>query len=125
MNKEQALHKFWSSFDLTAYDESTVPTGKDAPDFPYLTYSVVTDSFDTDTAPYASLWYKSTVWTDITAKKDEISNAIGMGGKMLPFDGGAIWIKRGTPFAQRMADDSDDTIRRMYINITMEYISEN
>lgn len=125
MDKAQALHSFWSSFELTAYDESTVPTGENAPDFPYITYNVVTDSFDTDVASYASLWYKDYSWAAITAKADAISNAIGMGGKIVPFDGGALWIKRGTPFAQRMADDSDDTIRRIYINITLEYISAN
>lgn len=125
MDKSQALHSFWSSFGLTAYDESTVPTGENAPDFPYITYNVVTDSFDTDVASYASLWYKDYSWADITAKADAVSAAIGMGGKLVPFNGGALWIKRGTPFAQRMADDSDDTIRRIYINTTMEYISEN
>lgn len=125
MDKAQALHNFWSSFNLTAYDESTVPTGADAPDFPYITYNVVSDSFGTEVAAYASLWYKSSSWAAITAKADEISAAIGMGGKLVHFDGGALWIKRGTPFAQRMADGNDDTIRRIYINITLEYISAN
>lgn len=128
LDKEQAIHAFWSSFDLTAYDESTVPTGENAPDFPYITYNVVTDSFDgtnADTSMYASLWYKSRSWADITAKKDDIAEAIGYGGKQIPVDGGYIWIKRGTPFAQRLADDSDDTIRRIYINISVSFLTAN
>ena len=128
LDKEQAIHAFWSSFNLAAYDESTVPTEENAPDFPYITYNVVTDSFDgtdADTAMYASLWYKSRSWADITAKKDEISEAIGYGGKRIPIDGGYLWIKRGTPFAQRLADDSDDTIRRIYINISVSFLTAN
>lgn len=123
MDKEQALHSFWSSFGLSAFDENTVPDnamsiGKGA----YLTYNVATASFDDRIPLYANLWYKSTSWAQITQKANQISEAIGMGGKLIPFDGGYIWICRGTPFSQRMADDQS-TIRRIYINIMAEFIS--
>ena len=123
MNKEQAWQKFWSSFGLTAYDESTVPTGKNAPSFPYLTYNVIVGSFDDPVFPSVSLWYRSSSWKDVTEKSNEISAAIGYGGVLVPYDGGAIWIKRGSPFAQRSSDDSDDMIRRIYINIEAEFWS--
>jgi hypothetical protein len=123
MDKEQALHKFWSGFGLTAYDENTVPDnalttngGK------YLTYNVATASLDEPTPLYANLWYKSSSWAEITVKANEMSEAIGRGGKIVPFDGGKIWICRGTPFSQRMPDE-DDTIRRIYINVMAEYLS--
>lgn len=123
MDKEQALHQFWSSFGLTAYDENTVPdnalttnNGK------YLTYNVATASLEEPTPLYANLWYKSSSWADITVKANEIAGAIGRGGTIVPFDGGKIWICRGTPFSQRMPDD-DDTIRRIYINVMAEYLS--
>lgn len=123
MDKEQALHQFWSSFGLTAYDENTVPDdaltinkGK------YLTYNVATASLDEPTPLYANLWYKSSSWAEITVKANEIAGAIGRGGAIVPFDGGYIWICRGTPFSQRMPDD-DDTIRRIYINVMAEYLS--
>lgn len=123
MNKEQALHQFWSSFGLTAYDENTVPDNALAVNGgKYLTYNVATASLDEPTPLYANLWYKSSSWAEITVKANEISGAIGRGGTIVPFDGGKIWICRGTPFSQRMPDD-DDTIRRIYINVMAEYLS--
>ena len=40
MNKEQAIHFFWSQFGLPAYDENSVP---DDAQMPYITYNVVID----------------------------------------------------------------------------------
>lgn len=123
MTKEAALHAFYSSFGLKAYEENAVPTGDDAPDFPYLTYSVSSDSIGTDVALTASLWYRGTSWVQANAKAEEISRRIGKGGKILSCDGGAIWLRRGTPFAQSMGDESDDQIKRKYINITAEFLT--
>lgn len=122
-NKEQVLHNFWSGFGIPAYDESTVPTGENAPQFPYITYNVAVDSIGNEVALTASLWYRSSSWSAITQKFDEISNEIGYGGKLFGYDSGALWVKRGTPFGQRMADDSDDMIRRIYLNVDAEFIS--
>ena len=123
MDKEQALHSFWSSFGLNAYDENTVPDNAlAANNGKYLTYNVSTASFEEPTPLYANLWYKSSSWSQITAKANEIAKRIGRGGRLVPFDGGAIWICRGTPFSQRMADERD-TIRRIYINVMAEFIS--
>lgn len=121
MNAEQAIHSFWSSFGLTAYDQNSVP---DEAVLPYITYSVSIDSFGNEVSLTASLWYKSLSWVDITNVTHEISKAIGYSGKTLKTDSGYLWLKRGQPFAQRMGDD-DKNIRRMYINITAEYFSEN
>lgn len=123
MTKEAALHAFYSSFGLKAYEENAVPTGDDAPDFPYLTYSVSSDSIGADVALTASLWYRGASWVQANAKAEEISRRIGRGGKILSCDGGAIWLRRGTPFAQSMGDESDDQIKRKYINITAEFLT--
>ena len=122
MTKAAAIYAFWSSFGLIAYEENTVPT--DAA-FPYLTYQLVTDSFDREVVASASLWYRSQSWKDINAKTEEISAYIGMGGKIITCDGGKIWIKRGQPFAQNMGDESDDLIRRKYINVSLEFFTVN
>ena len=123
MTKAAALHKFYSSFGLPAYEENSVPTGEDAPEYPYLTYNVITDSISVDVSLNCSLWYRGYSWIKANAKADQISAAIGMGGKMLPCDGGAIWIKRGSPFSQSMGDPSDDLIKRKYINITADFFT--
>ena len=122
MTKAAAIYQFWSSFGLTAYEENTVPT--DAA-FPYVTYQLVTDSFDREVAATASLWYRGESWTDINAKTEEIAQYIGLGGKIIKCDGGRIWIKRGQPFAQNMGDESDDLIKRKYLNLTFEFFTAN
>ena len=122
MTKAAAIYHFWSSFGLTAYEENTVP---DNAAFPYITYQFVTDSFDREVPVTASLWYRSESWTAINAKTEEISQKISRGGKVIPCDGGAIWLKRGQPFAQSMGDESDNLIKRKYLNITAEFMTAN
>ena len=120
MTKAAAIYQFWNSFGLTAYEENSVP---DDAAFPYITYQLVTDSFDREIPLTASLWYRSESWTDINAKTEEISQKISRGGKIISCDGGAIWLKRGQPFAQSMSDESDDLIKRKYLNITAEFVT--
>ena len=120
MTKAAAIYQFWNSFGLTAYEENTVPTDAD---FPYITYQLVTDSFEREISLAASVWYRSESWTAINAKTEEISQKIGRGGKIISCDGGAIWLKRGQPFAQNMRDESDDLIKRKYLNITAEFMA--
>lgn len=120
MTKAAAIYQFWSGFGLTAYEENTVPT--DAA-FPYITYQLVTDGFEREIPLTASLWYRSESWTAINAKTEEISQKISRGGKIISCDGGAIWLKRGQPFAQSMGDESDDLIKRKYLNITAEFMT--
>ena len=120
MTKAAAIYQFWNSFGLTAYEENTVP---DDADFPYITYQLVTDSFDYEIPLTASIWYRSESWTAINAKTEEVSRKISRGGNIIPCDGGAIWLKRGQPFAQSMGDESDNLIKRKYLNITAEYMT--
>ena len=120
MTKAAAIYQFWSGFGLTAYEENTVPT--DAA-FPYITYQLVTDSFDREIPLTASLWYRSESWTAINSKTEEISQTISRGGKIITCDGGAIWLKRGQPFAQSMGDENDNLIKRKYLNITAEFMT--
>ena len=122
MTKAAAIYQFWSGFGLTAYEENAVPI--DAA-FPYVTYQLVTDSFDREVAATASLWYRGESWTAINAKTEEISKKIGASGKKIAVDGGGIWIKRGQPFAQNMGDESDDLIKRKYFNISIVFITQD
>ena len=123
MTKEAAMYNFWSMFGLPAYEENSVPTGEDGAEFPYITYQVVTDSFGNDVALTGSVWYRSTSWKEANAKAQEISNILSRGGVTIACDGGIIWLRRGIPFAQSMGDDSDDLIKRKYLNITAEFMT--
>lgn len=119
MNKDQAVHAFWASFGLRAYEETHV---EDGAQLPYITHEGAVDNFGTEIAQTASLWYRSTSWEDITAKRDEIAERITRGGVYVHYDGGAALIRRGSPFAQRMEDPTDDMVRRMIINYTVEFL---
>ena len=123
MDKSQALHSFWSSFGLSAYDEASIPTGDDAPQFPYITYTVATDALGASIPLVASLWYKSTSWREISLKAEEIAQAIEYMERPIPLDNGYLWIVRGNPFAQRMTEPDDNTIRRILLNIVVEYLT--
>lgn len=119
MDKEQALHNFWSQFG-TAYEQSTVP---DDATLPRITYEVITDNFGAQNVLSASIWDRSTSWKSVTDILHTIESTLGYGGQTIHYDEGMMWVKRGVPFAQRMTD-TDDSIRRIVVNIEVEYISE-
>lgn len=122
-DKAQALQDFWSSFGIEAIDEqSAYDSTLDIPD-EYITYEVQTGNFGDSVPLTASLWYRTTSWSKITKKAEEIANNIGYGGKVLKTDSGYIWIKLRNPFAQRMAVDQDDSFRRIILNISVDFLS--
>lgn len=119
MNKDQAVSAFWKTFGIDSYDESNVPT--DAT-YPYLTHEEAVDTLGYPIAQTASLYYRSSSWSDVIAKRDEIAEYISKGGRLVKYDNGAFWIRMGRPWAQRMADSSDDMVRRMLLNYVIEFI---
>ena len=120
--KEKALHSFWNSFGLKAYDETTVP---DDATFPRITYNVVTDSLGGVVSLHADLWYRSNSWQGVTDLSETIARRIkGKGFVSLPIEGGGyIYLSGGKPFSQRIDDPDDDSIKRIYINIQAEYLT--
>lgn len=120
MTKAGAMHAFWSSFGMPAYEESCVP-----PDavMPYITYDFAADSFGGECSLTATIWYRSTSWTKANVKSEEIARGIGYSGKLLPCDGGKIWIRRGRPFERSLREDSDSGVRRKVVNITAAYLT--
>lgn len=121
MTKMYALHNFWSSFGWKAYNSYTVPEKDRLPDR-YITYEASSDEFGNELAQTASLWHRSSSWEDITAMEEKISKAIGRGGKLVTYDGGAFWVKKASPWAQRMDEPNDDSMRLIVLNYTIEYL---
>ena len=108
---------------MTAYTVTSVP--EDAI-FPYLTYELITSAWEAgEVGLTVNLWFYTESEKIPNTKADEISRAIGLGGKILPCDGGYIWLKRGSPWCQSLSDETSPTIKRRYINITAEYLTEN
>lgn len=122
MTKEAALFSFFDQF-LPAYAASSVPVDVT---FPYLTYELVTDNWEGgEVGLTVNLWFYTTSEAIPNSKARELSEAIGMGGKSLPCDGGFIWLKRGTPWCQNLGDDTAPNIKRRYLNVTAEYMTLN
>lgn len=126
MTKFQALYQFFSRFGIPAYEENAFYAGDVVPDFPYITYNISLSAFQDDKEILnPSVWYRSTSWQEPEQKVAEISQAIGRGGVHIPCEDGFVWIKRGKKFCIPMGDDSDKFIRRMYLNIIVEYWTTN
>lgn len=120
MTKNASIQSFFESFGLPAYPAISVPTGEDAPEFPYLTYIVSTDADLGRTSVSASVWYRTENWTALNAKVDAISREVGA-GTVLECDDGAIIVRKGSPWAQPMGDDSDNMVKRKILTFEFLY----
>lgn len=128
MTKDKALYAFFSGFGLPAYPDSAVLNENGEPDvvLPYLTYTPVFDAWGGEPVSLTvNLWYRTESEAIPNAKAREISQVIGQGGVVLPCQGGYIWLKRGSPFCQSLADQADPQIKRRYLNITAEYLTQD
>jgi len=123
MTKDKALHAWFNSFGIPFYVTTSVP--EDAV-FPWGTYEPIFSAWDGgEVGLTVNLWYYTASEAVPNAKAQELSNAIGPGGAVIPCDGGYIWIKRGSPWCQSLRDEVNSNIKRRYINITVEYLTEN
>lgn len=128
MTKDKALHAFFTGFDIPAYPSNAVLNEEGEPDviFPYLTYTPVFDAWGGEPVSLTvNLWYRTESEAVPNAKAQELSSAIGLGGRLVPCDEGYIWIKRGSPWCQSLSDETDPAIKRRYINVTAEYLTHN
>lgn len=118
-NKYQALHNFYSSFGVSAYEENSVPeTAK----LPYITYEVITSEFDGENiALSCQIYDKSNSLTRLNQLTEQLSERL-RGGCKLICDDGYIMLYRGEPFAQTHPT-GDKTVKAKYINITADYIT--
>lgn len=117
MDKWQAIQSFWEGFDIPAYDQNSVPDDAVAP---YITYEAKTADFENALPLSGSIWYRSSSWRDISKKADQIADSLK---KIIKIDGGYLFITRGSPFAQRL-NDPNDTVKRVYINLMVEFYTE-
>lgn len=120
MTKSGALNNFFSSFGIDAYPSTSVP---DETTFPWLTYENSIGNYgDSPIGISVNLYYYTESEAIPNLKVEEIATAIGMGGIMLPYDDGAIWLKRGEPWCLSLEDATDNTIKRRQLNVILEYL---
>lgn len=116
-----ALYEFFSSFGIDAYPNNSVP---DKAKFPWLTYEATLGNWgDAPVSIGVNLWYHTESEAVPNAKVKQISDAIGNGGVMLKCDDGAIWVKRGEPWCNSLANENDSTIKQRALNITLEFLT--
>ena len=122
MTKGAALQSFFDGI-MTSYAASAVP---DDATLPYLTYELITSAWDGgEVGLTVNLWFYTTSEAVPNAKAQKLSDSIGYGGVTIPCDDGFIWLKRGSPWCQNLQDDTDQNIKRRYINVTAEYLTLN
>ena len=118
-NTAKALYGFFNSFGLDAYVEYNVP---DDAQLPYITYQVIEPDWRDGGTIYARVWYRSTSFAAINAKVDEIRAEVGEGINLLTASG-AVYLTRGTPFAQNMPMEGDDTLKVVYLLFNIQAIT--
>lgn len=125
MNKQEAYHAFWSSFGWKAYNEASVPDNAlESNDNRYITYQGASGNLGQEMVLTASLFHRSTSWVTIHAKQEEISERLErMWPPSVPFDGGRLRIVKSQPFGVDESDE-DPSIRRVRLNVHVEYLSE-
>ena len=122
MTKGAAMQAFFEKI-LPSYATAAVPEDVT---FPYLTYDSVFDAWGGEPVSITvNLWFYSKGEAEPNKKALELSQALGIGGAVLPCDEGFIWLRRGSPFCQAIKDDTNDNIKRRYCNITAEFLCQN
>lgn len=113
------LERFFNSFGIPGYPKTSVP---DKVAFPYLTYEIYDGDFLSGEAyPSIEVYYYTESESVPNAMVRTISNRIGLGGVVLPYDDGAVWIKKGNPYAQNVPNE-DSTIKQRHINLIYEFL---
>lgn len=121
MTPEAAIHQFLAGFGIPAYATASVP---DEAAFPYLTYDLVIPDYDEVATMTVNVWYRTTSESEPNAKVREIGRTIGHGGVILECDDGAIWMTKGSPWAQAISvAEEDDLVKRRYLNIDTEFFT--
>ena len=134
MNKQQAYNAFWGGFGVLAFEENSVPddetfaalikAGVVASKYPYITYQVLTGDLGSSVFPTASIWDKSSSWERVDTLSNNISAYI-QGMNTIKLDNGRMFITKGMPFAQHMGEDGDPYIKRVILNLGIEFLTEN
>lgn len=118
--KAAALQAWLSGFGIPAFPATSVPDGQA---MPYITYTPASGAFgDGEAGVPVSIWYRTRSEAEPNAKAEEVARALGLGGCLVPCDGGGMWVKRGSPFSYPVPD-TDNEVKRRDINLSIEFIT--
>ena len=122
MTPEAAIHGWLCGFGVPVYAATSTPSGAQ---FPYITYDLVMgEGGGGEVNMPVNVWYRGESEAEPNAKVREISQALGIGGATLPCDGGMLWLKKGSPWAQAVrVEGEDEKVKRRYVNINVEHLA--
>jgi hypothetical protein len=133
MNKEQAYSEFWSGFGVLAWEENSMPDDKTIQSlidagvaeakYPYIAYQVIIDDLGHPVYPTASIYDRSTSWKRADELANDISEAI-QNTNTIKLDNGRMFITKGSPFMQHQLESEDMNIRRVILNLGVEFFTE-
>ena len=133
MDKQQAYNAFWSGFGVLAWEENSMPDDKEiqslieagyaSSKYPYIAYQVITDDLGHPVYPTASIYDKSSSWERIDKLANTISEAI-QNMNTIKLDNGRMFITKGSPFAQHQLENEALNIRRVILNLGVEFFTE-
>lgn len=122
MTKGAALQQFFEQF-MSAYATNSVP---DDVIYPYLTYDAVFDAWGgMPVSLTVKMWFHTASESIPNAKVHELSETLGTGGAVLECDDGFIWLTRGTPFCQALANENDRDVKLRNFNVSADFLCKN
>lgn len=121
MTPEAALYEFLSGMGMPAYPQAAVPDGAE---LPYLTYPLTVGDWDEGEVNIPiTMWFRTASEAIPNAAVRVVREAVPRGGVVVPCDDGALWVKRGSPFAQALLVEGDEEgMKRRYVNLDVEYL---
>lgn len=127
MTPEAAIYQWMNGFGIPAYASTSTPDEGDAEwqGFPYITYDLVVGEWGGGEVNVpVNVWYRTDSEAMPNAKVREIGEALGIGGATVPCDGGMVWLKKGSPWAQAVRVEGDDEkVKRRLLNVSAEYLT--
>lgn len=121
MTPEAAIFDFLAGTGLPVYAQTSVP---DDAAYPYATVELsIGDFWSGEVSIPVSLWYRGDGEAEPNAGARTLAKMVGRGGKVIPCDDGAVWLRLGDPAIQSLGDSTDDKIKRRYINLTAEFMT--
>lgn len=117
VTREAALQKYFESFGLKAFPATSEP--KDI-EFPWLTYETSAGNWGDEVSIVVKLWFHTDSEAEPNAKVRQISESIGLGGKVINYDDGKMWLRRGSPWCNSIPNDTDTAVKCKALNIMIE-----
>lgn len=122
MTPEAAVYATMNLFGIPAMPSSSVPYDQQ---FPYITYDLaIGEWLGGEVNMPVNVWYRTESEEQPNAKVRQLSEFFGNGGVIVPCEGGAIWFKKGSPWAQAVTiEGENEGVKRRYVNINLEYLT--